>query len=62
MGQGKKSETYKPIYPTTVGAFSHDITFAKLPAYSMSAKPVIKTKFSNENRINENIFCNNFYQ
>lgn len=36
MGQLKTSETYKPLYPATVGVSA--------PAYSISPKPDIKMK------------------
>lgn len=45
---GKNSTTYTPFYPTALGTKHHDITLRQLPAYSMGAKPEIKTKFSNK--------------
>lgn len=45
---GKKTESYIPFYPTTVGVKSHDITLQQLPAYSIRAKPELKTKCCNE--------------
>lgn len=38
--KGKKRSTkYKPFYPTTLGPILHDITFLKLPSYSLRLKP-----------------------
>lgn len=34
-----RSTKYKPFYPTTLGPILHDVTFQKLPAYSIRPKP-----------------------
>lgn len=35
----KRSTKYKPFYPTTLGPNFHDVTFQKLPEYSLRPKP-----------------------
>lgn len=35
----KRSNKYKPFYPTTLGPNLHDITFQKLPVFSIRPKP-----------------------
>lgn len=44
MGKANKKEVkrfskYKPFYPTTLGSNLHDVTFHKLPSYSIRPKP-----------------------
>lgn len=37
----KRSTKYMPFYPTTLGSILHDVTFQKLPSYSLRRKPAL---------------------